>query len=200
MMGCFARTCGISGTGINEDEPVVIFVFNLPYTKVIDLSELIYKVSEQETKFKGGEVQEHTERFMTAVLNKEIKGMEDRVLFHFKPIKEILIGTYNDYGFINEAEEPEVERTENGLEHLIFHVWAVECLFNKKIDEITLDLTFARNLLWKLYHLRRSPIDWMLGQQHPDVEEMEGQINLNNRTNEYLTQKINKYKNKRHDT
>lgn len=200
-MGCFARTCGISGTGINEDEKVVIIILNLPY-KYIDLSTLMREICEQQNKFHGAEeVKGHSERFMNAVLNKEVKGMEEWTLFDFKPLKEVARGTYDDYGFIKEIERPEeVEGTQgemygndSGMAHLLFHEWAVEFLFGKKIEEITFDIDFAVKLLWKIYHLRRSPVDWMVGQQHPDIQEMKEQIELNIRTNQFLTEKINQY-------
>lgn len=200
-MGCFARTCGISGTGINEGEKVVVIILNLPY-KYIDLSTLMREVGEQQNKFhKAEEVKTHSELFMNAVLNKEVKGMEEWTLFDFKPLKEVARGTYNDYGFIEEMEQPEeiegiqgeMYGNNSGMAHLLFHEWAVEFLFGKKIEEIKLDIDFAVKLLWKIYHLRRSPIDWMLGQQHPDIEEMKKQIALNVRTNQFLTEKINQY-------
>ncbi len=201
-MGCFARTCGISGTGINEDEKVVIIILNLPY-KYIDLSTLMREVGEQLNKFHGAEkVKKYSEQFMDSVLNKEIEGMEEWTLFDFKPVKEIARGTYNDYGFINEIECPdEIEGTQgklygnnSGMAHLLFHEWAVEFLFGKKIEEIKLNMDFAVELLCKIYNLRRSPIDWMVGQQHPDIEEMQEQIAINKRTNKYLETKIAKYK------
>ncbi len=200
-MGCFARTCGISGTGINEGEKVVILILNLPY-KYIDLSNLMRNIGDQQIKFhESEEVKAGSERFMNAVLNKEVKGMEEWTMFDFKPLKEVARGTYNDYGFIEEMEQPdEIEGIQSelygndiGMTHLIFHEWAVEFLFNKKIEDIKLDIDFAVKLLCKIYNLRRSPIDWILGQQHPDIEEMEQQIALNIRTNQFLTEKINKY-------
>lgn len=200
-MGCFARTCGISGTGINEGEKVVIIILNLPY-KYIDLSTLMSEINDQKEKYHGAEeVKKHSEGFMKSVLNKEVKGMEEWTLFDFKPVNKITKGTYNDYGFIEEVECPEeIEGTQgelygndSGMAHLLFHEWAVEFLFGKKIKDIKLDIEFVSELLWKIYNLRRSPIDWMLGQQHPDIQEMKEQIALNNRTNEYLSVKILKY-------
>lgn len=197
-MGCFARTCGLSGTGINMGEKVVVIVLNLPY-KYIDLSTLCRYIRDQKDKFHTDkETTMHSERFMKAVLNKEIKDMKDYVIFDFKPVVSVFKGTYDDYGFIEEEERPEEDDNEysndSGLDNIIFHVWAVEFIFNKKIKDIKLDIAFALQLLYHCYFIRRSPIDWMIGQQHPDTSEMEQQIKLNERTNKYLKSKIERYK------
>ena len=45
-----------------------------------------------------------------------------------------------------------------------------------------------------MFYYRKSAIDSVIGQQHPDLIELEDQLKLNKKTNLYLEKKIKKYK------
>lgn len=176
-MGCFASVCGISRTAIMEDDKCVVIVFNLPYKFVsfYRLNQLVYQQKENE--------------------NKENYFFKEGTGFYHKPIKDVLIGTYDDYGWIKEKEERQEEGTTgiSEMRHLFFHVWAIEHIFKKKINELKFDLDFVLTLFDNLSYLRTSPIDNLLGNQYDDIGEIKFQISLNNRINKYLEEKLKIY-------
>lgn len=182
-MGCFARTCGISNTGVNEGESVVVIVFKQPSPKGIELYEVLQGCSQQLAKIKSDKK----------------KTFEDKLGFQYittdfrsNPIDRVLHGDYNDYGWID-GDDTEPDYEYESTRHLVFHTWAVEHILGKKISEIEMNIEIGISIIQSLYYLRRSPIDWMLGQQHPDIGEMKEQLALNEATNEYLKKKIKEY-------
>jgi hypothetical protein len=182
-MGCFARTCGISNTGINEGESVVIIVFNQPSPKESELYQILQYTYSQQRKIAEEKKKTYDDKL-------GFQFIDDG--FHNKPINRVIQGEYNDYGWIEDDDtEPDYEYA--SMRHLVFHTWAVEHILNKKIKDIELTIQTGIDILQSCFYLRKSPLDWMLGNQHPDVHELKAQLALNEASNKYLSKKIKEY-------
>lgn len=168
-MGCFARTCGITNTGILENDKVYLIELENIELKVF------YNFLQDYERHMRDEEDERYKRY----------GIPS----YKSPIKEAHIGTYDDYGSIKEKE---IERPDyDKVDHIIFHYWAVEHL----MGEVKTDKFFIRDLLRSIYFLRKSPMETiLLGQQHPDRHECEKQIKLNIATNKFLRKRIKDFK------
>jgi len=166
-MGCFARTCGITNTGILEGDEV--FFIEL---ENVELKPFYDFLQDYERHMRDEEDERSKKYGFTS---------------YKSPIKEAHIGTYDDYGSIKEKE---IESPEYGkVDHIIFHHWAVEHL----MGEVKTDKVFIRDLLRSIFFLRKSPMETLLlGQQHPDSDEYKKQIKLNVATNKFLRKRLKK--------
>lgn len=180
-MGCFARTCGLTRTGILEGDKV--FLIELNDNELMRYHSFLHK--NDRVKQRNKELSEYGDGFLRVM---EAQGND---LFKMKetPIRDAYIGTYDDYGGIEEEELHELDT--NNIEHFIFHYWAVKVV----MGEVETDMEFVHKFLKKLNFLRTSPIDTtLMGIQHPDIQECEEQLKLNLATNRFLRRRIKKLK------
>lgn len=179
-MGCFARTCGLTRTGINEGDKVLLIELN--DNELSGYYDFIQTIQRRESRIE--ELNNYSEG-----LRKILSENKTTCLLP-SPIKGAHIGTYNDYGGIEEVELEELRY--ESIEHFIFHYWAVKTV----MGEVKTDKEFINKFLKKLYFLRTSPIDTtLMGQQHPDIDECKEQLKLNLATNRFLRKKIKDFKN-----
>lgn len=163
-MGCFAGTCGITNTAIYEGDEVVLIVFN----KQEDFPTKFYYLYQEISQ------------------SLRLKLYQDE-----QPIKGVFLGTYNDYGWINEIEEDD----ENSETAQLFHRWAVELILDKEIKSIKDKKSFVCDLYAELYLLRKSPIDTtIIGVQHDGIKEVILQLKVYEATVQYLRKKLEDFR------
>jgi hypothetical protein len=183
-MGCFDKTCCLTNTSISAGEKCLIITLN--QVANIDLHNAISRVHSQMIR-KDKELSKYEmEAIKGGVLNKA----------YFLPIRDVFHGTYDDYGSIDEYERIPEDYEDYRIGAQMFHVWAVEELFNGKIDKLLKEpIKFVYDLYCKLYFLRKTPFGLEIsGQQHKDIKEMEFMIKVNEMASKYLKSKIEEHK------
>lgn len=186
-MGCFDVTCGLTNTGISRGEKCIAIVFN-PLPEYIVFS--FYNLSGQTWRQSCRNSQELSDVEM------ELCDSGDFKIGHFLPIKDIVVGDYNEYGGVCDENNEDICLYDMDVNNLqMYHVWAIEFLFGKPINELLVDkIQFASDFYQKLFCLRKSPNDSIcIGEQHKSVKEMKTMVSMNNRINEYLEFKIKEY-------
>jgi hypothetical protein len=111
-------------------------------------------------------------------------------LAYFFPVRGIVKGTYNWYGWVEEETEYSVEDTGDLGEYaLFFHKWAID-----HIMSFTLDVRSVSELFSKMYILRKNPLYLnLIGQQDVDINELEKMLSLNIRVNTEIKKRIEKW-------
>lgn len=147
-----------------------------------DVCNLVYRQAKRESQ----ELKSH---------EKSLIEKHDYKIGDFLPFRDCVVGTYDDYGGIEEDLLPE-DYEEIREQVQFYHVWAVEFLLGESIEELMKNkVEFISKFYEKLYFLRKNPLNLQLmGQQHKDVEEMELMVKMNNRINQYLECEIKKQK------
>jgi hypothetical protein len=163
-MGCFARTCGITNTGILENDRVLLIEFNNVeetsfYNLLQDCEDYLRHKDERKNRFKN-------------------------------PIKDAHIGTYDDYGSIKEVDVEQLT-VGNGLDNIMIHYWAVEFLMGEVKTDVEFIVDLFRKLYFLRKSPLNTDI---IGQQHPDSIECRNQIKLNIETNKFLRKRIKEFK------
>ena len=163
-MGCFARTCGITNTGILEGDKVLLIEFNQ-----VECNSFYNLLQDCENYLRG----------------------KDKRMNPFKnPIKDAYIGTYDDYGGIKEADV-EPPTFGNGLDNIMLHYWVVEFLMGEVKTDVEFIIDLFRKLYFLRKSPLDTDL---IGQQHPDSDECKKQIKLNIQTNKFLRKRIKDFK------
>lgn len=166
-MGCFAATCGITNTAIFEGEEIIVVLFTNEFKESKRCQSGFYYLLDE------------------LVSEKRYRNT-DSIHKQDPLVENILLGTYNDYGWTNE------HKSERQRDHShLFHKWAVELLLERPIGNIENPLDFVLELYGALYRLRKSPMDnQLLGAQHDGISEMKAQILLNKSTAAFLEKRV----------
>ena len=185
-MGCFDKTCCLSNTAISAGEECLIIILN---EDSHGFTNTFYHLSSDLWKQSRRESQELSDRELGMLADFKYKKGD------LLPFRDAIVGTYNDYGSIEEEDRLPEDYEEIRMDVQIYHVWAVEFLLKKPIAELMENkVRMVSNLYSAMYYLRKSPLDLKLsGQQHKDRKEILAMISFNNRVNEYLTAKLEDY-------
>ena len=188
-MGCFDVTCRLTNTAISSGEDCILVILeNDSNENFYDLNQSVYKQSERESQ--------ELEKYEIELIEKN----SDFSIGWFLPINGVYVGKYNDYGSLeDDSILPDNFEEKYRMEHtLFFHQWAVEFILEDKMENLMKNkIEFVSKLFIKINFFRKSLLDLSLsGQQHKDIKEMQNMIDMNERINSYLKEKIEEYKNK----
>lgn len=193
-MGCFDATCSLSNTSIGFGEQCLMVILN-DYGD-IKIEEFILYIRSRLTRKKSrlSDIDAYKSRginhgFKDGLFDYQIDYIEkgEELYGTYFPVHDIIIGEYDLYGSIDGYQYDDSKK------YLLFHVWAVESMFDETIDELLNDKdNFLYMILSKLYLLRKLPIlsETCIGSQHKCDEEINTMIKLNIKINEYLKTKL----------
>ena len=185
-MGYFDKTCCLTNTAISEGEECLIIILN---EDSLGQNKYFYNLVRNAVKQSIRTSQELSDKAI-AMMAKYGDKIGDLL-----PIRDVIVGTYNLSGSIEEEERlpKDYEDFRAGVQ--IYHVWAVEFVLEKSISELMEDkIKMEADLYLAMHFLRKSPLDLqVIGNQHKDRKEIVEMINFNNRVNKYLTSKLEEY-------
>jgi len=179
------QTCGLTNTAISEGEQCLIIILNpcgANYQKNFTLlwSDVI--------------MQHRNNQMELTESQKRLVDKGDQIIGDYIPFRDAIIGTYDQASGIKETDRLPSDYYELERKPQFFHVWAVEFVLCSDINDLLHDkLDLALSLYTELRFLRKSPLN-LSGQALTSSDEMKAAIELNERTNRYLSAKIAEYK------
>lgn len=192
-MGCFDKTCVLTNTSISVGEPCVVIVLN--DIKVNTFYNLLGDVHSQAER-ESNKLEEYEKEML--------KKTPFNSIGHFFPIRYVVMGTYNEYGSIEEKdrlpnEDEKIfpdESDDMDLNSHFFHKWAVEYVLDDDVENwLDTPVKLAEKLYEYMYLLRKTPLTLEFsGKQHKDGEEMDEMIKFNYEIIKYLVDNREEYR------
>jgi len=190
-MWSFDKTCHITNTPINYEDWTEVVQIVLWENLSKAAKEWLYDFLQYYSNLQR-DIKNETTQLENC--KKENCGIEHIFQNRINEIKDILydfqisIGYYNDYWSI---ENNEIESDPFSNVELFFHKWAIDFILWKDIKEIPKDKVIYEILIALYLYRRWLWLDLCLvWQQYSDSNEIKNLIELNNKTNQFLKEKL----------